>query len=372
MNKEEICSRVEMILPLFQFAGDVHLYMPYGKGHINDSYYVETETENNTVQGYMLQRINHEVFRDPDKLMQNIEKVTEFLKKKILEYGGDPSRETLQIVKTRDGKNYCRDSKGNYWRSYLFISEAICYSEVRDAKDFYESAVAFGRFQKLLAEFPASELYETIPDFHNTPIRYQAFLKVVEENKAGRVRFAGKEISFIKERESVMNSLTNLYEKGMLPLRVTHNDTKLNNVMMDEATGKGLCVIDLDTVMPGLAVNDFGDSIRFGASTGAEDEKDLSKVSLDLDLFSCYTKGFLEGSGGMFTDQEIKCLATGAKMMTLECGMRFLTDYLQGDIYFKVQREQHNLDRTRTQLKLVEDMEEKWSQMEQIVERERQ
>ena len=234
-------------------------------------------------------------------------------------------------------------------------------------KDFYDSAVAFGNFQRLLSDFPAHTLYETIPNFHNTPSRFLDFKAAVDRDKLGRAKLAEKEIAFALEREKDTAVLTNLLKEGKLPLRVTHNDTKLNNILFDASTKKALCIIDLDTVMPGLSHYDFGDSIRFGASTGAEDEKDLSKVELDLSLFEAFTMGYLEGCAGSLTDLETEMLPMGAKLMTYECGIRFLADFLDGDVYFKIHRDGHNLDRARTQFKLVADMEEKWGEMAAIV-----
>lgn len=245
----------------------------------------------------------------------------------------------------------------------------MSYDQVKKPEQFYQSAVTFGRFQNMLADYPAETLHETIPNFHNTPARLEALKKVVQEDVMGRVKEVQEELAFIRERQADTYILTDMLDKGELPLRVTHNDTKLNNVMMDSETGKGLCVVDLDTVMPGLALNDFGDSIRFGASTAEEDEQDLSKVWLDLSLFESYTKGFLKACGDSLTEKELDMLPMGAKIMTLECGIRFLTDYIQGDTYFKISREGQNLDRCRTQLKLVADMERKWSQMVAIVDR---
>ena len=227
--------------------------------------------------------------------------------------------------------------------------------------------MAFGRFQGLLADYPAETLHETIQDFHNTVKRLDTFKKAVEADGCGRAAQVQEEIQFVLDREALAHKLCDMQAEGKLPLRVTHNDTKLNNIMIDDETRKAICVIDLDTVMPGLSVNDFGDSIRFGASTGAEDEPDLSKVSCSMELFELYTKGFVEGCKGSLTEEELDMLPVGAMTMTYECGMRFLTDYLEGDHYFKIHREGHNLDRCRTQFKLVKDMEEKWNQMNEIV-----
>ena len=241
------------------------------------------------------------------------------------------------------------------------------HDQVETPEDFYQSAVSFGNFQRLLADYPAETLHETIVGFHDTKARFATFKKAVEEDVCGRAASVQKEIDFVLAHEDVANVFGDMLANGELPLRVTHNDTKLNNIMIDDKTGKGICVIDLDTVMPGLAMNDFGDSIRFGASTAAEDEQDLSKVSCDMELFDVYAKGFIEGCGGKLTQKEIEMMPMGAKVMTFECGMRFLTDHLQGDTYFKIHRENHNLDRCRTQFKLVEDMEAKWDTMQEII-----
>lgn len=354
-------------LQAFQLEGAVKESNPYGSGHINDTFLVKTQLHNGQEKSYILQRMNREIFTEPEKLMENISSVTTFLRGKIEKLGGNPDRETLNVIQTKQQHNYFIDSYGEYWRVYHFIEDATSYDVVEKPEDFYESAVAFGHFQYMLADFPAEKLYETIPNFHNTKARFLTFQQAVKEDKKNRAHLVQKEIAFLMEREQAAGSLVDLLEAKKLPFRVTHNDTKLNNIMMDNKTRKGICVIDLDTVMPGLAVNDFGDSIRFGANTGAEDETDLSKVSLSLPLFELYTKGFIEGCNGGLTKEEINALPLGAKIMTLECGMRFLTDYLQGDTYFKIHRENHNLDRCRTQFKLVEDMEQKWSKMQAIV-----
>ena len=352
----------------FAVEGELVECKPWGNGHINDTY-IMTFRQDGVESRYSLQHMKRAVFTDPVSLMDNILHVTEYLKDQIREQGGDPHRETLDFVRAKTGEPYFVDSFGEYWRAYHFIEDAYALEETSDPQDFYESAVAFGHFQKMLAEFPADSLTETIAGFHDTKARYKIFQKAVEADVCGRAVAVQEEIRFVQERYDVACVLGDLLAEGKLPLRVTHNDTKSNNVLIDKATGKGLCVIDLDTVMPGLAVNDFGDSIRFGASTGAEDEKDLAKISCDLELYDLYTKGFIEGCGGILTDMEIKCLPIGAKVMTYECGMRFLTDYLSGDTYFKIAYPEHNLDRARTQLKLVADMEAKWDQMEKIVEK---
>ena len=341
----------------------------YGSGHINDTYLVKTQKADGTEGQVIMQRMNTSIFKEPERLMENILGVTSFLRERIIENGGDPERETLNVIPTKEGKAFFVDSEGQYWRCYVFIEDATGYDKVEDPKDFYQSAVSFGNFQCLLADYPAETLHETIQGFHDTKARFQVFKKAVADDVCGRAAAVKKEIDFYLAREDVANIFGDLLAKGEIPLRVTHNDTKLNNILIDDETHTGICVIDLDTVMPGLAMNDFGDSIRFGASTAAEDEKDLDKVWCDLRLFELYVKGFIEGCGGKLTKKEIELLPMGAKVMTYECGMRFLTDYLQGDVYFKTHREGHNLDRTRTHIKLIQDMEAKWDTMKKIVEK---
>lgn len=351
----------------FQYEGTLISREIYGSGHINDTFLLTFDAGEEEKRKVILQRMNREIFKKPVELMENIVGVTSHLKKKIIENGGDPMRETLNLIPAKDGKPYYVDQKGEYWRSYVFITGASCYDQVEKPEDFYESAVAFGNFQRLLSDYPAETLHETIVGFHDTKARFRAFKEAVEKDACGRATAVKDEIDFVLEREDITGVFGELLEKGELPLRVTHNDTKLNNIMIDDKTGKAICVIDLDTVMPGLAMNDFGDSIRFGASTGAEDEKDLSKIWCSMELFDIYVKGFLEGCGGSLTEKEVELLPMGAKVMTYECGMRFLADYLEGDHYFKIHREEHNLDRARTQFKLVKDMEDKWETMHKIV-----
>ena len=351
----------------FNYEGHLTDRRPYGSGHINDTFLLTFEVGEMGVLKTILQRMNREIFTNPVDLMENIIGVTSYLKEKIIEDGGDPYRETLNVISAKDGKPYYVDSRGDYWRSYIFITDATSYDQVEDPRDFYESAVSFGNFQRLLADYPAETLHETIRGFHDTKARFQVFKDAVKQDVRGRAASVQKEIDFVLAHEDIANVFSDLLEKGEIPLRVTHNDTKLNNIMIDNTSRKGICVIDLDTVMPGLAMHDFGDSIRFGASTAAEDERDLEKVSCSMELFEIYVKGFLKGCGGKLTPREVELLPMGAKVMTFECGMRFLTDYLEGDHYFKVHREGHNLDRCRTQFKLVEDMEGKWETMQEIV-----
>ncbi|MCD7763320.1 MAG: aminoglycoside phosphotransferase family protein [Lachnospiraceae bacterium] len=350
----------------FSLEGEMIEAVPYGSGHINDTYRITCRTKDG-MRRYILQKMNRNVFARPEELMENVCGVTEWLRKKIAEQGGDALRETLNYVPTYDGAPYLKETDGEYWRIVLFIENASCYDLVEKDEDFYQSAVAFGHFQRLLADYPADTLHETIPDFHNTPDRLAKFEAALQADVCGRAKEIPEEIRFVLERRSLTHVLTDCLRDGTLPLRVTHNDTKLNNVMFDDESGKAICVIDLDTVMPGLSLYDFGDSIRFGASTAAEDERDLSKVSCSLRLFELYGKGYIEGCAGALTDAELELLPMGAIVMTFECGIRFLTDYLEGDHYFKIHREGHNLDRARTQFRLVADMEEKLPRMKEIV-----
>lgn len=364
MGREE--REVREIAERFAIAGEPQSAAGHGNGHINDTY-VLVYREGGEKKRYILQRINHEIFKKPWEVMENVVGVTEFLQKKIAEQGGDPERETMHVVPAKDGSAYQKLADGTYWRVYRFIEGASCYDEVKETKDFYECALSFGHFQKMLADYPAKELHEAIPDFHNTVKRLESFKKALEADVMHRAAEVAEEIRFILDREKDCHAICDLLESGEIPVRVTHNDTKLNNIMIDDETGKGICIIDLDTVMPGSALYDFGDSIRFGACTGAEDEPDLEKISCDLELFEAYTKGYIEGCEGSLTKTEIRMLPMGAKVITLEQGIRFLTDYLEGDHYYKTDRPGQNLDRARTQLKMVKDMEEKWGKMEEIV-----
>lgn len=364
-DKEDM-SIAEKVSENFKIEGEIVSSMPYGNGHINDTYIIKTRV-NGGEKKYILQRINKNVFKNPELLMKNFALVTEYLAKKIKESGGDAKRETLNLIKTFEGTDYYESPEGDFWRMLYFVSDSKCYDRVENSSQFYESAVAFGNFQRLLEDFPAETLVETIPNFHNTPDRYKNLMAEVEKDSFARLSEVIPEVEFAKQREEFTATLEKEHKAGRLPLRVTHNDTKLNNILFDEKTDKPICVVDLDTIMPGYSVNDFGDSIRFGASTAAEDERDLSLVSFDIELYELYVKGFLEGAGESLTEGEINMLPIGAIMMTLECGMRFLTDYLAGDTYFKTSRPKQNLDRCRTQFKLVADMESKLDKMIEIV-----
>lgn len=354
---------IENIVSAFDIEGKVSEYVPFGNGHINDTRLV---TMDNGVQ-YVLQRINKNVFKRPDLLMENYVGVTKFIRKKIEEMGGDPLREVLNAIYTKDGKPYTIDEEGQYWRLLVYVTDSIGYDKVERPEQFYDSALSFGDFQYMLRDYPADTLHETIVNFHNTPDRYRQLMEAIENNAAGRLAEVGAEVEFAKARREFAHTLENAHSEGKLPLRVTHNDTKLNNILFDINTGKTLCVVDLDTIMPGYSVNDFGDSIRFGATTALEDETDLTKVNFDISLYELYVKGFIEGAKGGLTEGELEMLPIGAIMMTFECGMRFLADYLNGDTYFRVHRPSHNLDRCRNQFKLVADMESHLDEMKAIV-----
>ena len=335
----------------------------FGAGHINDTFAVWAADRS---KRWILQRINTDTFTDPAGLMENVTGVTAYLRRQIIERGGDPDRETLNVIPTLDGKPYYTDTEGGAWRAYIFVEGTVCLQKVENERDFYTAAETFGNFQNQLAGYPAATLHETIARFHDTPNRYANFEKALAADVMGRAREIGPEIAFIRAREADCHVLMDQLAAGVLPLRVTHNDTKLNNVLIDQATGKGICVIDLDTVMPGLSAYDFGDSIRFGANDCAEDEPDQSKVHFSLHLYKVFAEGYLAAAGSAMTEAERRSLPWGAKLMTLECGIRFLTDYLEGDHYFKISRPAQNLDRARTQFTLVQGMEREFDAMTQL------
>ena len=355
------------IISRFEIEGELVSCERYGEGHINETYLAEVKN-GGTEKKYILQRINSNLFKDVDKLMNNIRLVTEFNRKKIAERGGDPDRESLSLVYAKGGAAYIFDeeSKG-YFRVYKFITDAIAYQIVEKPEDVYQSAVAFGDFANLLAQFDATQLYEVLPNFHNTVKRFKDFEASLEADRFGRAKDVKKEIEFVLKRRDYCSKIVDLLASGEMPTKVTHNDTKLNNVMLDAKTGKYVAVIDLDTIMPGSICYDFGDSIRFGCNTGAEDEPDLGKVNFDINLFEAYAKGYLGALGSSVTQAERDNLAFGAILMTYECGMRFLADYLDGDVYFRTHRPGHNVDRCRTQFKLIEDMEKAFGEMNAIV-----
>ena len=365
---KKVNNRLTAIVQQFNISGEVVDCVPYGNGHINETRLV-TVRDRHEQSEYILQKINKNVFKRPDVLMENYVGVTEYLRDIIKKNGGNPDRETLTVLPAKDGKSYYLDDRGEYWRLTLFVKGSMCYDKVERPSQFYDSAYAFGNFQYLLRDYPADTLHETIKNFHNTPDRFRQFTEALEADAVGRAKSVQAEIDFVKARRDFMNILEDAHKEGKLPLKVTHNDTKLNNILFDKKTGKALCVIDLDTIMPGYSVNDFGDSIRFGATTALEDERDLSLVNFDISLYETYVDGFIKGAKGGLTKGEIDLLPIAAIMMTLECGMRFLTDHLAGDTYFKISRENHNLDRARNQFKLVSDMEAALPEMKRIVEK---
>ena len=361
-------SEIKNIVRNFKIRGKLLSAKPHGSGHINDTYLVDL-VEDRSVKRYILQRINHHVFLDPEGMMRNIELVTTHLGQKIEELGGDTQRETLSLIPTNDGKSYLLTSEGEYWRGYQFIEKASTFEFADNPDQVYQAANAFGKFQERLSDYPVGQLVETIPNFHNTRKRYESFIAALQDDEMNRAHMVKAEIDFLIQREEQASILVDLLEKDQLPRRITHNDTKLNNVMIDDQTGIGVCVIDLDTVMPGSSLYDYGDGIRYVANTAAEDERDLSMVHFDNQYFEFFTKGYLDAVGDMLTPLELNYLPDSAILLTLECGMRFLTDYLQGDRYFKVSRSEQNLDRCRTQFKLVADMEAQIGDMHRVVEK---
>ena len=359
-RREKQLPRQAEIAGHFPIEGKAVKVSQIKSGHINQTFLITTDTGSR----YILQWINQYVFPNVDALMNNMAAISAFLRQRE-----DGKMAMISYIDTKDGQTYYDDGQGGAWRIYRFVDNSICLQRAETAEDFYQSARGFGGFQYALRDFPAEQLEETIVDFHNTVDRYQKFRDAIEADACGRLKEVEAEVDFALAREERACRLHHKRERGELPVRATHNDTKINNVLLDKDSRETICVIDLDTVMPGLSAYDFGDAIRFGASTAAEDETDLDKVSLNLKYFRAFTRGFLEACPSL-TEAEVKALAQGAYTMTIECGIRFLTDYLMGDKYFSIDREKHNLDRCRTQFKLVRDMEQKWEQMEAIVQEE--
>ena len=356
-------------LAAWDFGGELVGAVRYGHGHINDTFCVHTQPGEDPCRRFILQRLSSAAFKHPEQVMANISGVTAYLGERLASEGGNPARETLTVLRTAAGELYYTDSEGSVWRCYPFIEGTVCLQNAETPELFAASGRAFGRFQRELSGYDAGTLYETIPRFHDTEDRLAKLRAAVAADSVGRVAEVGPELEFVEGRAADCSVALEALRAGRLPLRVTHNDTKLNNVLIDRASGEGVCVIDLDTVMPGLSINDFGDSIRFGANDNEEDEPDQSRVRFNLGLYEVYTRAFLEGAGGALTDAELDYLPWGAKLMTLECGIRFLTDYLEGDHYFHIQRPQQNLDRARTQFTLVKGMEDSWDEMRAIVDR---
>jgi hypothetical protein len=351
----------------FTFEGTFLSAQPFGNGHIHDTYAAIFETEPGQARRYILQRMNTHVFTHPGQVMENIQKVTTHLRRVIEEGGGDPQRETLTLIPTLDGSIFYQEENGATWRAMLFIEGAQTYQTVTDPNLYNRAAGAFGRFQARLADFPASDLHVTLPDFHNTPWRFNNFLDAFEKDIVGRAEHTQLEIDFLLQRRGQASRLIELENSGKIPIRVTHNDTKLDNVMIDDRTGEAVCVIDLDTVMPGSALYDFGDAVRSAANPAAEDEPDLSKVVFNFPVFERMVQGYLSEAGPLLTQAELDNLAFSGWLITYEQALRFLGDYLNGDTYYKIQHPEHNLDRARTQIKLVHGMEGCFEQMEQAV-----
>ena len=354
------------VLAAFDFPATLVGAVRYGQGHINDTFCVLCQPQEGDCIRFILQGLSTAAFPRQDELMENFIGITSHLRKKIIANGGDPLRETLGLVKTKDGKDYYTDATGKAWRLTPFIENTDCFQSATPEL-FEASARAFGRFQYMLSDYPAETLHESIVNFHNTEDRFAKFEAALAADKLGRAKEVEAEVMFAMDRKADCSVALQALREGKLPLRVTHNDTKLNNILIDRDTHEGICVIDLDTTMPGLSINDFGDSIRFGANHSKEDEKDLSKVNFDIELYEAYTRGFLEGAQGGLTAAELEYLPWGAKLMTLECGIRFLTDYLDGDNYFRIHYPEQNLDRCRTQFKLVADMEQQFDAMAAVV-----
>ena len=346
----------------FETRGNFVAATPYGSGHINDTFRAVFD-RGGAEMHFILQRINHNIFKNPVAMMENIQRVTSHLAAKA---AGEPDceRRVITLIPTQDGRVLHVDEDGNYWRAYRFIDNASTYDAVESVEQAFQAAKAFGHFQKLLVDLPAPRLHDTIPDFHHTPKRFAALQAAIESDVVGRAILAREEIEFALAHQS----LTSVLLDANLPERVTHNDTKFNNVMLDDATGEGICVIDLDTVMPGLVLYDFGDMVRTTTCPAKEDEQDLSKVNLHFPMFEALVRGYLETAGGFLTKAEKQFLALSGKLITFEIGTRFLTDYLSGDTYFKVHRQGHNIERCRTQFKLVRSIEEQQDEMERLVE----
>ena len=354
------------VLAAYDFPATLLGAVRYGQGHINDTFCVICQPQEGDAVRFILQGLSLAAFPHPDELMENFIGITSYLRDKVIAAGGDPLRETLSLVKTRDGKDYYTDGTGKVWRLTPFIENTDCFQSATPEL-FEASARAFGRFQYMLQGYPAETLHESIVNFHNTEDRFAKFEAALAADKHDRAKDIQAEIQFVLDRKADCSVALQALRDGKLPLRVTHNDTKLNNILIDRDNHEGICVIDLDTTMPGLSINDFGDSIRFGANHSKEDEKDLTKVNFDIDLYEVYTRGFIQGAQGGLTAAELEYLPWGARLMTLECGIRFLTDYLDGDHYFRIHYADQNLDRCRTQFKLVKDMEEQFEEMAAVV-----
>jgi Ser/Thr protein kinase RdoA (MazF antagonist) len=356
---------IRSIVNLFACAGRFVSGTPYGSGHIHDTYLVECDSRSGP--HYILQRINHAIFPDVPALMNNLARVTGHIKKKLAQTpGADPQREALTLVPTREGRSFFQDAVGNYWRVFVFIPGTRTHDVVTSPALAFEGGRAFGRFQQLLADLPGGPLAEIIPGFHDVERRLTQLQAAVERDARGRVKEVQAELAFVRERAFAMMLVTRLQREGKIKLRITHNDTKFNNLLFDDHD-RAVCVIDLDIVMPGYPLYDFGDAIRTVANAAAEDEADLAKVELDLDLFQAFARGFLASTLRGLTPLEIDLLPFGAKMIIFIIGLRFLTDYIAGDTYFKIHSPEHNLRRARAQFKLLQSAEAHADAMQEIM-----
>jgi Ser/Thr protein kinase RdoA (MazF antagonist) len=353
------------IFSSFRAEGTFKSGESFGSGHIHDTFRIITEEEG--TDNYILQRLNNRIFRNIPELQNNIERVTIHLTEKLKKLpGSDVKRECLSLIPSKDGKSWIQDASGNFWRMYIFIARHHSYNLVDSADKAYEGGKAIGRFQAMLADMPGPPLFETIPFFHDIGKRLETFTLKVNEDPAGRAASVKEEISMVYQRAEEMKIILRLGEEGKIPLRITHNDTKFNNILLDE-NDKALCVIDLDTVMPGYVHYDFGDAIRTAANSASEDENDLSKIYMKINLFSAYAEGYLSQTVATLNDFEKEYLAFAPRLITYTIAVRFLTDYIDGDNYFKIHHEHHNLQRARAQLKLVRSMEEQYADMQKII-----
>ena len=361
-------NTIKNVLPHFCFQGQYKGVSELTSGNINSTYLLEYQDESQPCL-YILQHINTYVFKNPREVISNISAVTDHLRAALRRNHEDTARRVLELIPTRGGSNLHEDADGDVWRAYAYIENARALDVVTSTYEMEQVGRGFGSFQRLLYDFPAQDLFCPIPNFHHTLKRFYAFVRSVDEDRAGRVKHLNDEIEFMFERRRMMGSIVKMLDEGVIPYRVTHNDTKSNNVMLDNTTGEAICVIDLDTVMAGSSLYDYGDAVRFGASTAAEDEPDISKIALDMDKANAFTKGFVEETNGFLTHAELMNLPLGIKVLTCELAMRFLTDYIDGDVYFRVNSPEHNLVRARAQMALLRDIERREKDLQAMTER---
>jgi len=364
---EEKKHDLKGVFSQFAIEGDYISHKFLKVGHINDTYLVDVRCHG-ALERYIFQKINHYVFRDPERLMSNFERITGHIRAKVEKMPGrNPDRETLNLARSRSGKSYHLSFDGDFWRAYRYVADCHIIEIAKKPEQAFEAGRAFGCFQKLLADFPASSLHETIPFFHHTPRRFARFKEVLEKDSLKRAGGASEAIAFVLGREPMTSVITRALEDGSLPLRITHNDTKINNILFDDRTEKAICIIDLDTTMPGSALYDFGDMVRTTTSFAAEDEEDLARVKMEMDMFRALAAGYLEEAGDFLTEKELELLVFSGRLITLTIGLRFLMDYLEGDVYFRIHRPGQNLDRARVQFALVKSMEDQEEEMEKCI-----